>query len=202
VYVSKPNLIIGFHGCEKDDQEKLLTDISYFKNSHENYDWLGHGMYFWDNNPDRALIWAKNKKKAGTLREPAVIGAVIDLGRCFDLLDSSHIQILKQGYSLFIQDSNRLSKPIPKNKDHSSSKGNDKVLRYLDCAVIEYTKQFLQNLGEKDFDSIRAVFVEGDPIYPEAGFNDKSHIQICIINPNCIKGFFLQRKSNERYSLV
>jgi hypothetical protein len=56
VYVSKPNLIIGFHGCEKEDQNKLLNDIKYFKNSHEDYDWLEHGMYFWDNNPERALI--------------------------------------------------------------------------------------------------------------------------------------------------
>jgi hypothetical protein len=51
VYVSKPNLIIGFHGCEKEDQNRLLNDIKYFKNSHEDYDWLGHGMYFWENNP-------------------------------------------------------------------------------------------------------------------------------------------------------
>jgi hypothetical protein len=79
VYVSKPNLIIGFHGCEKEDQNKLLNDIKYFKNSHEDYDWLGHGMYFWNNNPERALFWANDKKKAGALKEPAVIGAVIDL---------------------------------------------------------------------------------------------------------------------------
>jgi hypothetical protein len=202
VYVSKPNLIIGFHGCEKEDQNKLLNDIKYFKNSHEDYDWLGHGMYFWDNNPERALFWANDKKKAGTLKEPAVIGAVIDLGRCFDLLDSTNIKLLKEGYTLFIKESLELNKPIPQNKNHSKSKGSDKVLRYLDCAVIEYTSKFLQNKGEKPFDSIRAVFVEGDPIYPEAGFNEKSHIQICIINPNCIKGIFLQRKSDHSFFTV
>jgi hypothetical protein len=202
VYVSKPNLIIGFHGCEKEDQNKLLSDIKYFKESHENYDWLGHGMYFWDNNPERALIWANNKKKAGTLKEPAVIGAVIDLGRCFDLLDSTNIQILKEGYALFIKESLKLNKPLPQNKNYSKSKGNDKVLRYLDCAVIEYTSKFLQDKGEKPFDSVRAIFVEGEPIYPDAGFNEKSHIQICIINPNCIKGMFLQRKSHPDFSTV
>lgn len=202
MYVSKPTLIIGFHGCEKEDQNKLLNDIKYFKTSHEDYDWLGHGMYFWDNNPERALIWANVKKKAGTLKEPAVIGAVIDLGRCFDLLDSTNIKLLKEGYSLFLKESLELNKPIPQNKNHSKSKGNDKVLRYLDCAVIEYTSKFLQSKGEKPFDSVRAVFVEGEPIYPEAGFNEKTHIQICIINPNCIKGIFLQRKSNSDFSAV
>lgn len=202
MYVSKPNLIIGFHGCEKEDQNKLLNDISYFKNSHEDYEWLGHGMYFWENNPDRAKIWANNKKKAGTLREPAVIGAVIDLGRCFDLMDSSHIKVLKEGYTLFIAESKKLNKPIPQNKSHPKSKGNEKTLRYLDCAVIEYTMKFLQNKGERTFDSIRAIFIEGDPLYPDAGFHEKSHIQICIINPNCIKGIFLERKSDRNYAIV
>ena len=202
MYVSKPNLIIGFHGCEKEDQNRLLNDIKYFKNSQEDYDWLGHGMYFWDNNPERALLWAMDKMKAGTLNEPAVIGAAIDLGRCFDLLDSSHIQLLIEGYSLFVKESLELNKPIPQNKNYSKSKGNDKVLRYLDCAVIEYTQKFLQKKGEKPFDSIRAVFVEGDPIYPDAGFHDKSHIQICIINPNCIKGIFLQREVNKIFPTI
>ncbi|NLD46585.1 MAG: hypothetical protein GX660_05225, partial [Clostridiaceae bacterium] len=122
--------------------------------------------------------------------------------RCFDLLDSTNIQLLKEGYALFVKESLELNKPIPQNKNHSKSKGNDKVLRYLDCAVIEYTSKFLQSKGEKPFDSVRAVFVEGEPIYPDAGFNEKSHIQICIINPNCIKGIFLKRKSNSDFSAV
>ena len=202
MYVSKPNLIIGFHGCEKEEQNRLLNDIKYFKNSQKEYDWLGHGMYFWDNNPERALLWARDKKKAGTLKDPAVIGAVIDLGRCFDLLDSSQINLLKDGYGLFIKESLELNKPIPQNINHSKSKGNDKVLRYLDCAVIEYTQKFFLSKDERPFDSVRAVFVEGEPIYPSAGFNEKSHIQFCIINPNCIKGLFLQRERNMNFLSV
>jgi hypothetical protein len=86
-----------------------------------------------------------------------------------------------------------LAKPIPKNENHSKDKGNDKVMRYLDCAVIEYTHSLLKTKGERPFDSVRAAFIEGDPIYEGAGFNEKTHIQICIINPICIKGFFLPR---------
>jgi len=33
-------------------------------------------MYFWENNEKRALQWAQEKKKAGTLKTPASIGAV------------------------------------------------------------------------------------------------------------------------------
>jgi hypothetical protein len=198
VYSTRSNLILGFHGCEKSEQEKLILDPSYVRSSNDSYDWLGHGMYFWENNPERAHIWANEKKKAGTLKEPAVVGAVIELGRCFDLLDSSNINLLKSCYNLFVNESEQLEKPIPKNEDHPGAKGKDKVLRYLDCAVIEYTHSFLEQNNEPPYDSVRAVFPEGDPIYPGAGFNEKTHIQLCIINPDCIKGFFLPRRKSKR----
>ena len=130
MYSTRSNLILGFHGCEKSEQEKLLSDSSYIRASNESFDWLGHGMYFWENNPRRGLLWAEQKMNVGTLKKPA---------------------------------------------------------------VIEYTHSFLKTRNEIPFDSVRAAFIEGDPIYPGAGFNDKTHIQLCIINPNCIKGFFLPR---------
>jgi hypothetical protein len=44
------------------------------------------------------------------------------------------------------------------------------------------------------FDSTRGVFTEGGPAFDGAGIYAKSHIQICVRNLNCIKGFFLPRK--------
>ena len=67
------------------------------------------------------------------------------------------------------------------------------VMEYLDCAVVEYTHSFLKSKNQPAFDSVRAAFIEGEKIYPGAGFNEKTHIQICILNPNCIKGFFKPR---------
>jgi hypothetical protein len=49
-------------------------------------------------------------------------------------------------------------------------------------------------IGNKAFDSTRGVFTEGGPVFEGAGLFEKSHIQICIRNPNCILGFFLPRK--------
>jgi hypothetical protein len=37
---------------------------------------------------------------------------------------------------------------------------------------------------------VRAAFIEGEPLYPNAGFNDRNHIQLCVVNPRCIKGYF------------
>ena len=32
-----------------------------------------------------------------------------------------------------------------------------------------------------------------------AGFAEKNHIQICVCNPNCIKGYFLPREIDMKY---
>jgi hypothetical protein len=200
MYSSRSNLVIGFHGCEKDDQERLLNDVMFLKRSNQRYDWLGHGMYFWESDPDRALLWAKQKQKAGTLNKPASIGAVLDLGYCLDLLNAKNIALLKEFYSLFKQETKMLGTAIPENINHPKDRGNDRVLRYLDCAIIEFAHRFLRDNKEKAFDSVRAAFVEGEPIYPHAGFHEKTHIQICVINPNCIKGVFLPRTAKSGFS--
>lgn len=146
MYSTRSNLILGFHGCEKSEQLKLISNPSYIKSSNESLDWLGHGMYFWENNPRRGLLRAELKMKAGKLKDPSVIGAVIDLGKCLDLLDSRNIELLKHCYNLFKAKSEELDKPIPTNVNHPSSSGRDKELRYLDCAVIEYTTTIISPL--------------------------------------------------------
>ena len=40
------------------------------------------------------------------------------------------------------------------------------------------------------FDSVRSAFIEGDELYPGSTFREKNHIQICVRNLACIKGYF------------
>ena len=72
-------LVLGYHGCEKEVAEKLVAKQKPFKPSTNKYDWLGHGIYFWEDSPQRAFEWATQSKN---IENPAVIGAVIDLGVC------------------------------------------------------------------------------------------------------------------------
>ena len=62
------------------------------KPSNNSYDWLGHGVYFWENNEQRAFQFAQeaSKRTSSSIKEPFVIGAVIDLGYCLDLTDMSN----------------------------------------------------------------------------------------------------------------
>ena len=58
-------------------------------------------MYFWANSPHRAEKYGDElKNKRQKLKEPYVVGAVIHLGYCFDLLDSYSLQVLKTYYDL------------------------------------------------------------------------------------------------------
>jgi hypothetical protein len=55
--------------------------------------------------------------------------------------------------------------------------------------IKEISEKGFSNI--KPFDSTRGVFTEGGEAFPRAELQKKNHIQICIRNPNCIKGFFL-----------
>ena len=81
-----------------------------------------------------------------------------------------------------------MGKELPKNTDVNDSA--DRLLRKLDCAVIENLHTLT---GDEQFNSVKGVFIEGAPLYDGAGFNAKNHIQICVRNPKCIKAFFIPR---------
>ena len=102
MYSSLPSFVLGFHGCDKKIADKVLSGKDRLIPSENEYDWLGNGIYFWENSHQRALEYAKllrqhPKRSINPVEKPYVIGAVIDLGHCLNLLDSEYIQIVKQG---------------------------------------------------------------------------------------------------------
>ncbi len=199
MYSKCRNIIIGFHGCDKSVRDEIIAGKSFMKKSNNDYDWLGNGFYFWENNIQRAKHFAEEKQKRNSdkISEPAVLGAFIDLGYCLDLLDSSYLSLLKEFYSLLKETYENQGTDIPKNQPVGSS--FDLLLRNLDCAVIESVHLFNKDEKKQEFDSVRGVFWEGNDLYPNAGFKEKNHIQICVRNPNCIKGFFIPREFDSKF---
>jgi len=208
MYDTRTNFIIGFHGCEKQVRDALLVIPDVIRKSEEPFDWLGHGMYFWENNEQRAMEFAVDKKSRGKIKDPAIIGSVLQLGYCCDFLDSRFTQLLVTYYKILKDRYEKLGKPLPRNQDVTSDKNGDKLLRHLDCAVIELMHSEIEKEYKRDkatkgysdlkiFDSTRGVFMEGGAVFEGAGISKKGHIQICIRNSNCIKGFFLPRREIE-----
>lgn len=206
MYSKRTGLILGFHGCDKITVDRLLNTDEEFIESNNDYDWLGHGIYFWENSPTRALEFAEflkahpERNKKTSIKTPAVLGAVIDLGYCLDLVEFENLKLLKIAYEFLKESYVKSDLSIPQNKNIGCN--NDLLLRKLDCAVIEILHKINELDKKRPFDSVRAVFIEWDELYPNAGFKEKNHIQICIRNPNCIKGVFLPRKIVEKFNNV
>jgi len=204
MYKTLPYFVLGFHGCDRDVAEKILhSGNEHLKHSENDYDWLGNGIYFWENNPDRALQYARHLKKnplhgKAKIKNEAVIGAVIDLGNCLNLLETQSLQTLKANYDMLLQSHKLSGVPLPQNS-RPLGEEEDVLIRRLDCAVVEATHTLYADMGKKAFDTVRGVFWEGKELYPNAGFREKNHIQICIRNLNCIKGYFHPRKPLDSY---
>ncbi len=212
MYVS-PGVVVGFHGCDRTVFEKVIKQGEHLSNSENDYDWLGHGIYFWEGSYERAFEWAKKSPKVKT---PAVIGAFIKLGNCIDLLDSEHLKKVKSAYEILKSECEKLGQNLPQNKHNISGVS---LVRELDCKVVLRLQQLNNELIAEDLgfsgvtgtnkrkiqnhiqfiDSVRGMFPEGDELYEGAGFRAKSHIQLCIINPNSIMGYFDPIQHNSWY---
>ena len=172
MYTSRTGLVLGFHGTDETVVQEVLSGKSDLKSKNNTYDWLGHGIYFWDNSPSRALEWATqlSKRKDSSIKNPAVIGAIIDLGYCLDLLDYKNLDLIRKSYEMLEITFNASESYIPKNKGNTV----DLLQRELDCAVIEWTHEWFEGTGKKRFDSVRGVFWEGDPLYRPRDFVRKT----------------------------
>ncbi|MCR5728040.1 MAG: hypothetical protein K6G24_11305 [Lachnospiraceae bacterium] len=195
LYDTLPNLTIGFHGCNKKTYEAVLHGNENLKKSENDYDWLGHGIYFWENGYERAKEWAVNKY--GT--DGMVIGAVISLGYCLNLTDIGSTSVIEATYSVLKAAYDAIGVPLPANR-HGRSE-IDYLLRNLDCMVIQATHDRNRQRGAQEYDSVRGVFTEGEPCYPGSGIPKKTHIQICVVNPNCIKGYFAPKEPLEGFNI-
>ncbi len=189
------SFVLGYHGCDRETGERLLLGEA-FQPSENDYDWLGSGIYFWEANPDRAMDWAikraaRKNEAQGTSLEPFVIGAVIELGFCLDLISSNGSKAVKQAYLDYKEIVSASGAVLTENVG-----GEEHPLRKLDCAVINSLHTTRSRAGEQKFDTVRGLFPEGQVLYPGSGFRRDTHVQICVREPKNIHGVF---RVAERY---
>ncbi len=183
--------VIGYHGCDRATAEQVLLGRTKLVASSNDYDWLGQGIYFWEYGPERALRWAQEiaKRWPDRVREPAVLGAVLHLGQCFDLLDVRNTDSLAGLFPLFQEELRRAEQPLPSNAGVVGEEC-ELVLRRLDCAVLNWTIQTLEREVGFKFQTVRSVFQEGEPAFPGAKIMRRSHIQIAVRDAGCVLGYF------------
>ena len=94
LYDKFPNLVLGFHGCNSTTFRNVLYEHQHLRPSENDYDWLGNGIYFWENGYERALDWALARYG----EDARIVGAIIDLGHCLNLTDTRFTKILSVNY--------------------------------------------------------------------------------------------------------
>ena len=176
--MNKPLQVYGYHGTSQTKAESILD--RGFRASDNDYDWLGTGIYFFQDAPLRAKQWAIEQHP----QNPAVICARIELDNCIDLFDVGWFPILKNVYDLFIEQYQTTSQPLPKQNPFRSK------AHRLDCAFFNFASKLISKQGQI-VSSTRAVFVEGEQIFPDSAVFDLAHVQIAVKNSVSIKECYL-----------
>jgi len=179
--------VLAYHGCDQDAVRRVL-DGEGLKPSANDYDWLGTGIYFWEQGPGRAIEWARLMKKWGKISKPAVLGAIINLGGCLDLLDVKTTRLLEEMYPIFEQFWVGSGRTLPRNEPRRKR-------HMLDCAFLNWAIPFLETENSMVYHTVRGVFIEGPSIYAAAQIHRESHIQLAVRQPAAIAGYFLPTRS-------
>lgn len=166
---------------------RVLNGQDQLKPSNNKWDWLADGIYFWEQNPMRALEYGIDvangiQRNKVPIKTPFVLGAIIQLGNCLNLVESESLSILDSAYKGLEEIHKQSGDPMPENDDNK---------RILDCAVIRYIHKSREVNNLDAYDTIRSSFDEGSKVYPGTAFTSRHHIQICVRKPSLIKGYFL-----------
>lgn len=175
-----PGNVLGYHGTSGAVAEVIVHGRGRkpLEPSTKSYDWLGRGIYFWENSQQRAEQWAEKQHP----RDSAVIGAVIQLGHCLDLLDQRFIDLVGEAAKAMCGTYRKQGRTIPRNTKSGAHR--------FDCALIDFIRNEPPDRFGGPYDSARAAYIEGKSILGRSAFHRRTHIQIAVYNKNCIKGYF------------
>lgn len=161
---------IGFHGTSAEAAQRILA--SGFEISRNEYDWLGDGAYFFQDVEARALEWARDRFGP----QAAVVGAEIDLEDCMDLLNARWHDVIRRAWSDLVRGIGTDPQLLPRQTSGAHR---------LDRAVINRTVAALDERGIR-VRTVRAAFIEGEPLFPGSALWSQAHVQIAVRDPAAI----------------
>lgn len=179
--------VYGYHGTSRQAASTILCNG--FRPSDNDYDWLGTGVYFFQDAPERAMQWATEQHP----NNPAVIRSVIRLENCIDLLDINWFPIIREAYSLFVDEYRKINQPLPSQNPERSK------AHRLDCAYFNYVVQEILEPQGQRIGAIRAIFLEGERVFPTSAIFDLAHVQIAVRDLSLIEESDLIETSGGRF---
>jgi len=167
--------VVAYHGTTAYQADRLVGGHP-FKPSGNTDDWLGGGIYFWEYAPKQAWWWARKFKN---FDKPAVVGAMIRLGNCLDLLDPENVQLLKGLHAAMMKKWQQTGAVIPQNGNQHKN---------LDCAILNHFYTLASDTT-RPIDTTRAVYVPTESakrVWKRSWIYEEAHIQICVRSPQNI----------------
>lgn len=157
-----PSTVTGYHGTLAESARTIVAQQRMNK-SKNSYDWLGDGVYFWQDYREHAKVWAFDNypgQKVGILKTS------IDLGTCLDfpsrLFESMRIAAIVE----LERRCNAGGRPMPVNKGKNFA---------LDRETINL---LCQNF-DRTIDSVRDNFAE-DFVGFGSPHGLRSHTHLCV----------------------
>ena len=170
--------VLGYHGTSSSMNESILNEGFLF--SKNIYDWLGDGIYFFQDGPQRAWEWAVEHRGDNA----AVVGAEIRLINCLDLLDTKWTTFLTEVYDNYIKYIKAADLVRPKQTSGAHR---------LDRDVINYAVGVLVQQGI-EIGCVRAVFIEGQQVFSDSALYGLAHVQIAVRQTDrCISRAWLEK---------
>lgn len=154
---------IGYHGTSKEAADLILKS-NYFYSSRDEEEWLGEGVYFFEDDSLQALDWCKKVKKFNGY---CILKSDIEAEKVVNMID-------KKTYREFSELSKHIKGKYKTRSDHKPRKLINSVIFNIMYNIEKY-------------DIVRAAF----PIMTEE-VADRSNIvpmqiQLCVRNKECIK---------------
>ncbi len=168
-----PSAVIGYHGCAETTAEALLSGDAFLRSSNS-YDWLGVGVYFWEYGPYRAWEWAQ-----AHFDRPAVLEGRIRLGRCLNLLDIGSQGGFALAYLQAVEEAAAHGAELPRNDLR-------RKLHRRDRFMVEFYCRLVASEGAKPYQTVRACFPEGEPIFEGSAILAGTHVQVAVRDAACI----------------
>lgn len=116
-------ILIAYHGCDVTVRDDLVAGRTSPQPSSNPYDWLSDGFYFFEGDSARALKLAtasssrpQHKLTRNPIATPAVVGAIIEIDRLFDLTTQSGIENFTLAAELMVKAYEVDGKEPPKNR--------------------------------------------------------------------------------------
>ncbi|MFY2610562.1 hypothetical protein [Achromobacter ruhlandii] len=189
------HLVLAYHGCDAVTRDDLVSRrLGALDHSQNEYDWLGPGTYFFEDDPQRAMNFAvqsaNNPGELYTQRPivtPAVVGAVLCLTSCLDMTTQAGLT----EFQLTLDVLRASGAPLAQNDPRRP------LLRKLNNEVFTALHGFRekQHTPEDPFPPyqvVRGAFMQGDPLGDEhSGFSRHGHIQLAVRDPRAIVGWFI-----------